>query len=233
MVSNSEKFTYHGKILDRCVRTIRDAIGYNDLLDRTQIEEIVRYYNYTYHKAIDCAPVEMMNHPEWEWQYIRWCHEKLMHILSQYHNRGLTNYTQGNILLLHLDYSRTSQKFEKRRRHWNKVAIFIRYVRGNVEAVGIFAGRYGPEAKKVIVPIYYTRKVSNDIDELPDGVFNTFMNEKEEKMLRQWMRVHFKILVAEPMIRQHIPLINEFPIFDDTPAPQYDGSESDSEIDPP
>jgi hypothetical protein len=161
-VWNSSPYTYHGKILDRCVRTIRDAIGYRSLtID--QIQQVINYYNHTYHKGIDCSPHEMMQNMDFEWQYIRNCQEKVRAVNAFYRRAGVSDYQRGNILVLHLDYSKTNNKFEKQRRYWNEYGVFIAYEHGNVK-VGIMDGNI---MQAITVPVYYTRKIATDTLHIP------------------------------------------------------------------
>jgi hypothetical protein len=111
-IINSSAYTFHGKILDRCVRTIRDGIGYTKAKSKREIYQIIDYYNNTYHIGIDCTPLEMMQNPDWEFQYIRYCQKKVAYVNRYRRATGLFNYVKGNILFLHLEHSKTRQKFE-------------------------------------------------------------------------------------------------------------------------
>jgi hypothetical protein len=161
---NSSAFTYHNKILDRCVRTIRDMLGYR-LIRIPDVMAAIRQYNNTYHKAIDCTPTQMMCNPEWENQYIRYCRKKLKWIL--FNQRFLQNYEHGNILFVHLEFARTSKKFEKQRRFWNRIAVFLRYDHGNVccQVIG------DPILNRsIVIPIYYTKYLCAHISAIPERV---------------------------------------------------------------
>jgi hypothetical protein len=46
---------------------------------------------------------------------------------------GLHDYSPGDVLMIHLDLSRTPYKFMKVRRKFNALGIFQRYIHGNVE----------------------------------------------------------------------------------------------------
>jgi hypothetical protein len=163
---NNSPFTYHGKILDRAVRTIRDAIGYRKM-SQNQVQQVIEYYNRTYHKSIDCSPYLMMVNPEWEWQYIRYCQDKLIHIRSLQRENGLLTYQPNNILLIHLELTKTSQKFEKQRRFWNRVAVFKEYTGGNVKV-------RTHNGKEAVVPTYFTKFVANNVSELKPLIVNTY-----------------------------------------------------------
>jgi hypothetical protein len=106
---NSSKFTYHNKIVDVVVKTIRNAIAYR-MISEAQLQKIIEYYNHTYHKSIDCAPFEMQfeEDHEKEDQYIRYCTQRLLQVKQRQEFEGLLSYERGNILLLHCDLSKTS-----------------------------------------------------------------------------------------------------------------------------
>jgi hypothetical protein len=161
---NSSAFTFHNKILDRCVRTIRDAIGYRRIVKLEEILYIIREYNYKKHKSIDCAPIEMMRNSDYEAQYIRYCEERLRKVLRNQHMLKLHNYNPGNVIFLHIDFSRTSNRFEKRRRFWNRIGIFIGYIHGNVNCHLL------NENRSIVIPIYYTKYLCEDVEAIPQDV---------------------------------------------------------------
>jgi hypothetical protein len=179
---NSSPYTYHGKILDRVVRTIRDAIGYRRM-GEDGVKQIIEYYNNTYHLGIDCTPVEMMMNPEIEWQYIRYCEDKVITVKEYQRSAGLAKCKAGNVLLIHLEKSKTSEKFEKQRRYWNTVGIFLDYSNGNVRVLIMVrvpkqkrSGEvhYVNEPEAVIVPIYFTRLVAESFETMKQALINTY-----------------------------------------------------------
>jgi hypothetical protein len=161
---NSSPYTYHNKILDRCVRTIRDAIAYHRYPDINQIDSA---YNNTYHKAIDCTPYRMTLNPELEWQYIRYCTERLNDVLKLQREQ-LDQYEPGNVIAVHLEMQRTPEKFQKQRRYWNRIGVFRRYIHGNVEVQ-----LYNMQAP-VVVPIYFTKLIAVDEKSVPQNVIDTY-----------------------------------------------------------
>ena len=46
---------------------------------------------------------------------------------------GIARYQTGDRIIVHLDYTKTRSKFFKRRRTFDSIGTFIRYVHGNVE----------------------------------------------------------------------------------------------------
>jgi hypothetical protein len=175
VIINSSPYTYHGKILDRCVRTIRDGIGYAAAKSKEEVYQIVEYYNNTYHNGIDCTPLEMMLHPEWEWQYIRYCQEKVNYVNRYRQRTGLFSYRKGNILFLHVEHSKTREKFEKQRRYWNRVAVFLGYDSGNVRAQTWVKNKDKVfEVATITVPIYFTKCVAPSLDQLSKLIIETY-----------------------------------------------------------
>jgi hypothetical protein len=160
---NNSKYTYHNKILDRTVRTIRDMFNYNKKITIEDIYEAVDEYNTTYHKGIDTTPLNMLTNIDLEWEYIRWCNNKLLRVLQN--QAHLHQYKSGNILFIHLETIRTPKKFEKQRRYWNRLGRFHAYDHGNVRVTLI---GYLPVV--ITIPIYFTKYLCDDINSIPDNV---------------------------------------------------------------
>ena len=153
----SSPFTYHNKIVDAAIRTMRNALGvhsedYWDGHHDKIIQQLVDYYNNTYHNSIKMTPIEMHTDIEKEWEYIRDKTEELRDIKKKQFENGLYNYKKGDKLLVHLDYSKTSQRFEKRRKQFDRLATFIEYRHGNC-VVQLDHGSV------IEVPIYFTKRV--------------------------------------------------------------------------
>jgi hypothetical protein len=158
---SSSPYTNHNRILDRSVRTIRDAFAYRTEPGMNEVLEVVEMYNNTYNKAIDCTPKQMMLNPEWEWQYIRYCNERVQDIKRN--QEPYLHYKPGNVLFLHLDESKTEHRFAKKRRYWNNIGVFVRYIHGNV-LVRLLRGPI------VEVPIYFTKFCSETPSNIPRSV---------------------------------------------------------------
>lgn len=171
---NDNKFTYHNKIVDSVVRTIRDAIGYQ-LISGEQLQELVIYYNTTYHRIIKMTPEEMQFNEHKEWAYIRHCDEKLVNVKRNQEFYGLYDYTPGNILLLRVDLSKTSGKHEKNRKYFNRIGKFKNYDYGNV-----CVRLYNPilignnEVYDITLPIFYAKKIADDEASIPTIIKNKF-----------------------------------------------------------
>jgi hypothetical protein len=171
---SSSPYTNHNRILDRSVRTIRDAFAYRTEPTMNEVLAVVQMYNNTYNKAIDCTPKQMMLNPEWEWQYIRWCNEKVQSIKRNH--EPYLHYKPGNVLFLHLDESKTSHKFAKKRRYWNNIGHFIKYIHGNVLV------RLLQNNLIIELPIYFT-KLCSESPSIPRNVlleYGKFMAKKKD-----------------------------------------------------
>jgi len=70
------KFTYHNKVVDGVIRTLRNALGPNtnrlwDTRHDSVIQQLVQYYNTTYHNGIRMSLIEMHTDIDKEWCYLR------------------------------------------------------------------------------------------------------------------------------------------------------------------
>ncbi|KAI5551547.1 hypothetical protein TVAGG3_0215730 [Trichomonas vaginalis G3] len=134
------------------MRTLRDALGVNGQIywdgnHDSIIQQLVYYYNNTWHRTINMKPVEMKNDISKEWEYIRKQMEKLNDVKREQINSGLMNFKQGDKVLIHLDYGKTDKSMTKRRRRFDTIAEFVRYINGNalVEV----------DKKLIEIPIYF------------------------------------------------------------------------------
>ncbi|KAI5487217.1 hypothetical protein TVAGG3_0123310 [Trichomonas vaginalis G3] len=118
------------------MRTLRDALGVNGQIywdgnHDSIIQQLVYYYNNTWHRTINMKPVEMKNDISKEWEYIRKQMERLNDVKREQINSGLMNFKQGDKVLIHLDYGKTDKSMTKRRRRFDTIAEFVRYINGN------------------------------------------------------------------------------------------------------
>jgi hypothetical protein len=165
------KFTYHNEIVDAAIRTLRNALGpgsekywsgrYNNV-----IQQLVRYYNNTYHREIKMTPYQMHNDVELEWEYIRRKTEELNDVKKRQFEAGLKKYQKGDRLLVHVDLSKTGEGFAKKRRNFDRKATFIEYVHGNCRIkldnpiyLGISSGGVRQYQDVHILPIYFTKRI--------------------------------------------------------------------------
>jgi len=149
---SSSPYTFHNKIVDAVMRTLRDALGVNGQIYLNGnydsiIQQLVYYYNNTWHRMINMKPIEMHTNISKEWEYIRKQTEKLNEIKTEQMKHGLMSFKEGDKVMLHLDYGKTDKSMTKRRRRFDTVGEFIRYINGN--------GLVKVGSKIVEVPIYY------------------------------------------------------------------------------
>ena len=114
----------------------------------------------------------MQNNIDLEWQYIRMMRSKLQEIKdsSTACKKSLLTYKCGNIILVHLDYGKTQQKFQKQRRVFNNIATFLTYKDGNVVCKLLKNSADSNKDRDIIsVPIIYTKLVANNYDELDNN----------------------------------------------------------------
>ncbi|KAI5482514.1 hypothetical protein TVAGG3_1083890 [Trichomonas vaginalis G3] len=134
------------------MRTLRDALGVNGQIywdgnHDSIIQQLVYYYNNTWHRTINMKPVEMKNDISKEWEYIRKQMERLNDVKREQINSGFMNFKQGDKVLIHLDYGKTDKSMTKRRRRFDTIAEFVRYINGNV-LVEV-------DNKLIEIPIYF------------------------------------------------------------------------------
>ena len=176
---NSSPFTLHNKIVDVVIKTIRNAIGYRRLKP-SHMDQLVDYYNNTVHKSIGCTPAFMQEHPEVEYQYIRWCERKLSEIIDNQKRLGYLDYKPGNVLMVHIDKGKTSEKHDKRRRFFDKLGVFVRYDHGNVVVdmlvKGVRVHSTGDAKMRLTVPVYHTKFVSKTVRTIPPEYKDYYIN---------------------------------------------------------
>lgn len=179
---NSSPFTLHNKIVDVVIKTIRNAIGYRRMKPH-HMDQLVNYYNNTVHKSIGCTPAFMQEHLDVEYQYIRWCNNRLNEILANQYRLGYLDYQPGNILMVHIDKGKTSEKHNKRRRFFDKLGVFVTYDHGNVVVDmlvnGVRVSGRSHEKIRIIVPIYHTKYVCKNIKELPKEYRDYYINSMD------------------------------------------------------
>jgi hypothetical protein len=207
--SNSEPFTQHNRVVDRVIRTIRDAIGsnYYDFANFNNITNIKNIYNNTPHNSLIFdktnptgvalprtaifTPNQVESNKDLEGIFIRENKNKLDDIKQLQDSNGLFDFKSGNILLVHLDYSKTPMRFNKIRRKFNALAYFLEYTNGNVkcrllkpfeltesitkEDKNDKSIDFDAKDRIITVPIYYCKKVGNSIIDLPQNYKTYFL----------------------------------------------------------
>ena len=150
----SSKFTYHNKLIDAAMRTLRNALNNDSLWDGHHddiIQQLVYYYNFTKHRVTKMSPIDMHTDIDKEWEYIRQKTEELNDAKLKQYQHGLFNYKPGDRIRIHLEYSKTNQLFDKRRRQFDREGTFIRYINGNC-LIQL------DNNQTIEVPIYFTIK---------------------------------------------------------------------------
>jgi len=155
------------------MRTLRNALGpnINNLWNTRHdeiIQQLVQYYNTSYHNGIRMSPIEMHTNIDKEWRYMRKMTDKLNQVKKQQISNGLWKLRPGDKVMVHLDYGNSSMKFDKRRRQFDETVIFIRYVNGNclirMTETNVFS-------KPIEVPIFFVELLSN-MDKQVHDTFN-------------------------------------------------------------
>jgi hypothetical protein len=177
MFLDKSKFTNKVRVIDRAIRTIRDIVGENqDLLyDPKNMTKVVAVYNTRPHAAFDYrfTPKQAQLNPDIEEFYIRENMKRCEEVTQLQREAGLFEYKPGNILLIHLDKAKTSDMFNKKRRAFNELAMFVGYQNGNVVCRLLKRGMQGRvvgltnKEAQIMLPIYYTKYVAPSLSELP------------------------------------------------------------------
>ncbi|KAA6375762.1 MAG: hypothetical protein EZS28_028712 [Streblomastix strix] len=132
------KFTNHNRVVDSVIRTIRNGFGDDSekFANNNLMQQMVQMFNQTPHSAYNnkFTPEQANSNHDIKEIYIRQQQSQLFEIKKQQKKQGLMSFSPGNILLNHLDYSKTGHQFVKQRRNFNELAEFIRYSNGNVVA---------------------------------------------------------------------------------------------------
>jgi hypothetical protein len=91
---------------------------------------------------------------------------KLEAINTKQKELGLKDYEPGNILLIHLDFSKTSSRFTKKRRNFNKIEKVISYEFGNVKCHVYNIEKH--IKNPIIIQIYYTKYTAENEKSIPE-----------------------------------------------------------------
>jgi hypothetical protein len=174
---SSSKFINKNRCVDRVIRTIRDMIGLKTirLLNPDTVQHIVDIYNESPHSAYlhKFSPSEAQNDPEIEGAYIRYQKKLLEEVKEKERQAGLNLYKPGNILLIYIPKDKTPQQFDKRRRNFSDLAVFITYKNGNVLCELLDKLLF--MNPMIQIPVYYTKFVCEDIYHLPANYKDTFI----------------------------------------------------------
>jgi hypothetical protein len=167
---NKSPFVNKNRVVDRAIRTIRDMLGINEnfWLDSMFMMEVVEKYNNTKHSAFYSmfTPFEVQFTRDLERHFIKENQKKIEKIKEMQEESDLTDYEPRNILLIHLDFSKTQDRFNKKRRTFNKLAKFISYEFGNVK---YFVYNVSEKYIKnpITIPICYTKYLAKNENSIP------------------------------------------------------------------
>ncbi|KAA6389701.1 MAG: hypothetical protein EZS28_014775 [Streblomastix strix] len=130
-------FTQHNRVVDSVIRTIRNGFG-QDLLgfaSPSQMQQMVEIYNKTPHLAFmnKFTPKQVQYNREFEGKFIRQKQAQLEQVMIRQQQENLLDFKNGNILMVHADFSRLPIRFQKQRRQFNELATFIACKNGNVQ----------------------------------------------------------------------------------------------------
>jgi hypothetical protein len=141
------------------------------------MSKMVEIYNNTVHSAFanHYTPAEVQEDFRLEAQYIRECEEQVKRIDKFRLLSELMSYEPGSILLVHLDLAKTDLDMQKRRRNFDVLATFVKYEGGNV-VCDLFL-RY-PQFRRVVVPIYYTKKLAKDLADYKNKYYDMFVTNE-------------------------------------------------------
>jgi hypothetical protein len=88
------------------------------------------------------------------------------------------SYKTNNILLIHLDNSKNADKMTKKRRIFNRLAIFLGYEHGNVVCQLLYKDKsIHPKnvyEKPITLPIFYTKYLAKSFKEIPKAYLNLY-----------------------------------------------------------
>jgi hypothetical protein len=103
-----------------------------------------------------------------------------MKVLGQQQMAGLLKYEPGNILMVHIDTGKTTDKMEKRRVFFDRLGEFIRYDHGNVVVrldVGVRISSGSAPRYVVTIPIYHTKFVAKNRDSVPSNIQDYYVKD--------------------------------------------------------
>ena len=211
----NEPYSFHNKMVDSVIRTIRNALGLNPYnMDLTaNIDRVVETYNETPHSSLplfydetigmkrNYTPMEMSMIPGLEWEYIRMKDQELKEVKDKLTEQRLHQYREGNVLKLYLDRGKTRRRFQKRRLNFEDIGIFIKYHNGNARCYVLNSGRGNRGDAKANgtkkgtgtdeikdVPLFYTQKIAESVYALDDRIKRYFNIEhaiKRKEELKQ------------------------------------------------
>jgi hypothetical protein len=177
---NGSPFINKNRVIDRVIRTIKDAVGLNRefMLSVDTVQQVVYYYNHTPHATYlnRFTPAQAQNDRDLEGWFIRRQTDNLYKIRQK--QLPFMQYVRGNVLLIHIPLVKTRLSMKKRRRNFDELALFHDYYHGNARVDLMNADLIKTLGKRLItVPVYYTQFIAHYIQHLPE-VLKNYFNQK-------------------------------------------------------
>jgi len=171
--SNSSPYSNHNRIVDRVIKTFRDALGVdinNDLFnDFDKVRQLRKFYNNRVNRSTGYTPKEMHNNPALEWVYIGKKEQELLQVKRNLKNKGLLNLKPNQ--LLQVSVTDKNNRLKKKQRTFDRLARFIKYTGGNAEVKFIH-----PEIEKPqLIPLYQCMPIVEDKEKVLQ-TFNYFIS---------------------------------------------------------
>jgi len=171
--SNSSPYSNHNRIVDRVIKTFRDALGVdinNDLFnDFDKVRQLRKFYNNKVNRSTGYTPKEMHNNPALEWEYIVKKEQELLQVKRNLKMKGLSNLKPNQ--LLQVSVTDKNNRLKKKQRTFDRLARFIKYTGGNAEVKFIH-----PEIEKPqLIPLYQCMPIVEDKEKVLQ-TFNYFIS---------------------------------------------------------
>jgi hypothetical protein len=166
-----QMYMNRNRVVDRVICTIRDMF-YNlgrkaSLFDNNLMQKVVHGYNNKIYKALfnRFTPKKAQHNSMIEHTYII---EKNLELDRVNHSlMEKYQYQPGDILLCHIPVKETLRI--KRRKNFNTLSYFIKYLHGNV-LIQIYDSN-----EQIVVPTYCTKFIAKNIDMLSEEGKRTFL----------------------------------------------------------
>jgi hypothetical protein len=136
-----------------------------------ELRDAVAEYNNTPHKAFnyDFSPQQVQENNDIENYFIRENLYKLDEVKARQVEAGFFGYKPGNVLLINKDKRKLNfSEYYKKRRTFNRLAIFIRYNHVNVVCQELIrTDKKITTTKAIEVPVYCTKLLAKNVDGIP------------------------------------------------------------------
>jgi hypothetical protein len=146
-------FLNHIRLVDNVIKTLRNMFNgdVSRMMDNKEMQKAVKYLNNSINRSTQLTPTEMEKYPRLEETWLRRVRQNNNAVKEIQEEKGLFNYSVGDILLICLDKNKTKNKFDKKGRNFELLGSFLDYVNGNF-AVNLLSKTF--EATRSIVVLY-------------------------------------------------------------------------------